>query len=1040
MDFEEQLEKAERLTSPSLVGSSMRSADDSAHQNYIHPEKYKGLTRARPSKGFAGSSIGASLDDLISEGALLGSEEDFERFLDDTGNVRSNAKYAANDAGQSSLRHVQDAHDVPDDAVLSPVSSTAEPDSKVGAPPPQTPQSADDSLAVPSVAVSGGEPSSDASAGLYSADNYSAPNLSEYQIGHQIEDHSQLLDLVKSYDLSRLPSSTDRERSKTSDYYHPATERVPPARTAARSNAPSASKLDFGDNVKVVENDSLHAPYFQRDARLPSRSRSAPRTDRLRSRSLSSRPHLARGDSYKNTHPEMPSKYELPADMRFDEEEEDTRRSRQARPTMGDSIAAAEAEEARQYHGESITRDPSLVTTGDYTNYNADAPAKSLDVGSLYSTRLQLSTNYLRSISRSRSRQPHHVINEKNDANPEELAKEGALVSDDPYDQVGDLDNLMKHVLRKPHGDQRKAPRNVHASSDAAAFPSSPTRSAPVNEEVSSKKLVNDVSAEEKETETHEQLMAEAAPTVTASDISVPDGEHATDVDGKVKEAGTKEGDATEVDNKVEEAGTKEEDAEHSEEEYVKEYENSVAQERKEDEEGAKELEAELDEKSHKSYPLDEEVKSEEQIDLPAEEKVKEAHEQLVAEEAPIVTAADINLKGFGKSEEPATEATEAREETETDVVSPEHTKTAIAESLSSVPDVADVLLDPQGVEKETTKNSDKLDTGSAKELKPAASAAAEAPETAETVESTEAAESTETTETTEATEATETTKVTETAESTEATKTTDATEAAEAAVAVESTESAETTETAETAATAATAEALEATEVSEVTEVTGAEAATASEQDVSKTEAVPDKITKGLDRSGEHEEKEVLDEQTTTSETEVSTPSASGTAGEDTPASDTQVEAPVDSAVSDPVEEAKGSEPKELEVPALKNTDAKVKDVPVTEDDDDFDVSPEELRKHLESLPVYVFTSLAGGMQIVNRTNRLLTILKANGVKFEYRDLGTDEEAKKLWRRYAQGKTLPGIVRGDDFIGNWEYIEEVNEDYRLREVLFETL
>ncbi|MDC6271579.1 hypothetical protein PP707_04710, partial [Acetobacter pasteurianus] len=41
MDFEERLETQERSDSPSLVGSSIRSADDSPHRNYIHPEKYQ---------------------------------------------------------------------------------------------------------------------------------------------------------------------------------------------------------------------------------------------------------------------------------------------------------------------------------------------------------------------------------------------------------------------------------------------------------------------------------------------------------------------------------------------------------------------------------------------------------------------------------------------------------------------------------------------------------------------------------------------------------------------------------------------------------------------------------------------------------------------------------------------------------------------------------------------------------------------------------------------------------------------------------------
>jgi glutaredoxin len=109
-------------------------------------------------------------------------------------------------------------------------------------------------------------------------------------------------------------------------------------------------------------------------------------------------------------------------------------------------------------------------------------------------------------------------------------------------------------------------------------------------------------------------------------------------------------------------------------------------------------------------------------------------------------------------------------------------------------------------------------------------------------------------------------------------------------------------------------------------------------------------------------------------------------------------------------------------------------------DEDEDFDVSPEELRKHLESQPVYIFTSYAGGMQIMHRTNRLATILKGNGIEFTQRDLGTDEEAKKIWRRYSGGKSLPGVVRGDDFIGNWEDIDEANEEYQVRVLVYETM
>lgn len=101
MDFEEQLEKAEKSPYPSLVGASVKSADDSPHQNYIHPEKYTGVGKTKPGKkSILNSSISASLDDLISEGALLGSDEDFDRFLDDKGNVLSDAKFSKEKADE----------------------------------------------------------------------------------------------------------------------------------------------------------------------------------------------------------------------------------------------------------------------------------------------------------------------------------------------------------------------------------------------------------------------------------------------------------------------------------------------------------------------------------------------------------------------------------------------------------------------------------------------------------------------------------------------------------------------------------------------------------------------------------------------------------------------------------------------------------------------------------------------------------------------------------------------------------------------------
>lgn len=103
-------------------------------------------------------------------------------------------------------------------------------------------------------------------------------------------------------------------------------------------------------------------------------------------------------------------------------------------------------------------------------------------------------------------------------------------------------------------------------------------------------------------------------------------------------------------------------------------------------------------------------------------------------------------------------------------------------------------------------------------------------------------------------------------------------------------------------------------------------------------------------------------------------------------------------------------------------------------------EITTEELQSYLKSKPIYIYTSLSGGMQIIKRTNRLALILTSNNIKFEYCDLGTNDEAKKIWKRHANHRTLPGVVRGDDIIGDWAEIDEFNEQYKVVEAIYETL
>lgn len=1151
MDIEEQIEKAEKLESPSLVGLSIRSADDLIHQNYIHPEKYKGRSKNKPKKHLIlDLSIGASLDDLISEGALLGSEEDFDKFLDESGKIKSGSTYTPEKKPKEEISKGE---------VLEKGAAAKEVTSKKGKAEPLEPLVSVGSAepeSAPLTALSTKDDTAPAGGdSIYENDNYSAPNLSEYQLHHQIADHADLLNSVKSYDLSKLPSSDDRERSK-SNILANTPVRIPTHSTASPRRAPAVGKpLDFGENANLRLSDSLHTPYFASYERSPSRSRAAIReksVDReTRSKSTTtSNPHLARGDTYKNIHPDTPLKYERPAD--FDDEEEDSRATRQSKPTMGESIAAAEEKNLKAFHGEDgLTRDPSLVTTGDYTNFNVDNFNSNLDEASLYSVRSASATNYLRSISRSRSRQPKHNIdsvNEKNDANPEELAHEGALISDDPFDQVGDIDNVMKSVVSSQNQDaaksvtSRKSPEKTHGLADDSitedAEPTSTDLKKDEETEVddtrdtsskdsADKAPVNDIAAEEKDVETKEQLRAESAPTVTASDIKVDDS--ATDR------------------------------AVH------------------------RDIEPELS--KEETEPPTKPV-----IDELAEEKIKEAKEQLIAEEAPIVTASDIKLnqdksgertdlsdktesnknsasdgeldsttkdvESHGQvkdePEEPVTESSSSEqkdhalestseyvgsvidsksktdaseskeavtedEETKPNLVSEvdatvsekDEAKDIKAEEFPSTEDKKEdndeerkpslIAEGGTGAEEPVSESNQKLDESVDEEGKSVRRKSETVKDGVETdehgakvpvidfeKENVNVAPETDA-------PATQPSLVGETAnddkelevEDAEALEATTGKEEPDAPESVEKDGSEEESqiEPANDSALAEEAKGDELEEKKEIKKNAGdvvEEKAPETEGAVVdiKTEELPsdDQKVKAAELVAEDEkEAEVEDLEKPTEEhlesskakelteedsnTEASIPEKESTDLEKDAETKKDAEPEKDSTIAKEVPETTAKEivadeeaPQEKSTPKaasqgwfglIKQGLGAVVGGGAAADsvkDDEFGVSQDELREHLKSLPVYIYTSLAGGMQIMQRTNRLTTIMQANGVKFEYKDLGTDEEAKKLWRRYALGKTLPGVVRGDDFIGNWQEVDELNEEYMLTHRLWEEL
>lgn len=783
MDFEEQLEKAENLSAPSLVGASLRSADDSRHLNYIHPEKTKTNPydfKKEQTSGLSNRRISSSLDDLMNEGALLGSEEDIDNLLDSEGHIKDHAKYLAKSkqALEALKAKGHQKATTGDDTQVKDEITEKSPETLLP----------DETTVVDSQKEKGKKEDMDKKEGGFDAvdqssrdiasnlnDFYSTPNLSEYQVENQIRDHNEFVDRVKSYDPHYLPNSLAGYSSDRPSVEKP----VKRSSASKEEDRPALSHLlsenDEGIRLAAYPREGMHTPFFYSDR--TSRSRSRARGSGSSPSRSNVKPHLARGDSYKNTTSVPPERYELPPGMHLDEnnkktetdEGEDSRKSRKARPTMGESIAAAEAQEAAS------ASDPSLVTTGDYTNFDVDTPHSN----DYYGGRSSSSTNYLRSISRSRSRAMDPVskqesanqANEKNDANPEELAKEGALITDDPYSTIGDLDTMVEEVL--------------HVDSEGNEIVDESKENTPIMEVASKPNRSKNQKEDTKNSQ--EELEKRSSSDGKRPSVMIENEAHTKTADVRRDEDGS-------------------------------------------------------------ATP---------KIDSACENEINSSHYK----------------KDEEKDEKTSGDVADSNKEEYADESGREVNDVHVGKSLA-----------------------DDLDAGSPSTKEPKG----------------------------------------------------------------------------------------------------GAE-----KEDISSNKA------------NTNEEVNVNEDKGSVDSKNIPTQLVSGEASRDQDPSkvESQIESSDKGGSSDPLDGL-----------------------------DDIKVSPEELRKHLESQPVYVFTSLAGGMQIMTRTNRVATILQANGIQFEYRDLGTDEAAKKIWKRGAGGRTLPGVVRGDDFVGNWQQLEDANEEYKIREILYETL
>ncbi|KAK9466900.1 hypothetical protein V1512DRAFT_197412, partial [Lipomyces arxii] len=89
-----------------------------------------------------------------------------------------------------------------------------------------------------------------------------------------------------------------------------------------------------------------------------------------------------------------------------------------------------------------------------------------------------------------------------------------------------------------------------------------------------------------------------------------------------------------------------------------------------------------------------------------------------------------------------------------------------------------------------------------------------------------------------------------------------------------------------------------------------------------------------------------------------------------------------------------------------------------------------------------YLYTSFTGGTimgrNMTSLTSNLKLMLTANGIPFEIVDVATDDRARRIWTRRSNGKLLPGLVKGEDVVGNYEDLEDANEYGELLDMVTE--
>lgn len=97
-----------------------------------------------------------------------------------------------------------------------------------------------------------------------------------------------------------------------------------------------------------------------------------------------------------------------------------------------------------------------------------------------------------------------------------------------------------------------------------------------------------------------------------------------------------------------------------------------------------------------------------------------------------------------------------------------------------------------------------------------------------------------------------------------------------------------------------------------------------------------------------------------------------------------------------------------------------------------------EEIKKDIENHPVILFMKGSKLMPVCGFSARVVDVLNQHGVKYETRDVLTDDKLREEIKAFSNWPTLPQLYIKGTFIGGCDIVLQLHEEGKLETMLRE--